>query len=188
MPKACDIKKGAVVSINDQPYIVKQIEVRNPSARGAATLYKMRFAHAQTHQKHEATFTGDDLLKPVDFSRREVQFLYQEGDSYIFMDKENYSQHPLDRDTLEDQIPYLSDNLDGIYGLIVEEHCVGIELPQTVILEIVETAPNMKNASATNRSKPATLNTGLEVQVPEYIESGEHIKVNTVTGKFMSRA
>jgi len=188
MPKACDIKKGAVVSINDQPYIVKQIDVRNPSARGAATLYKMRFAHAQTHQKHEETFTGDDMLKAVDFSRREVQFLYQEGDSYVFMDKEDYSQHPLDRDNIEDQIPYLTDNLEGIYGLIVEEQCVGIELPSTVVLEIVETAPNMKNASATNRTKPASLSTGLEVQVPEYIETGEQIKVNTLTGKFMSRA
>lgn len=188
MPKACDIKKGAVVSINDQPYIVKQIDVRSPSARGASTLYKMRFAHAQTHQKHEETFTGDDILKPVDFSRREVQFLYQEGNSYIFMDKDDYSQHPLDADTLEEQIPYLTDSLDGIYGLIVEDRCVGIELPQAVVLEIVETAPNMKNASATNRTKPATLNTGLEVQVPEYIEAGEKIKVNTLTGKFMSRA
>lgn len=188
MPKACDIKKGAVVSINDQPYIVKQIEVRSPSARGAATLYKMRFNHAQTHQKHEETFTGDDILKSMDFSRRAVQFLYQEGDTYIFMDKEDYSQYPLDRDVLEEQIPYLTDNLEGICGLIVEENCVGIELPQTVVLEIVETAPNMKNASATNRTKPATLNTGLEVQVPEYIEAGEKIKVNTVTGKFTSRA
>lgn len=188
MPKVCDIKKGAVVSINDHPYIVKQIDVRNPSARGAATLYKMRFAHAQTHQKHEETFTGDDILKAVDFSRREVQFLYQEGDSYVFMDKEDYSQHPLDRDNIEDQIPYLTDNLEGIYGLIVEDQCVGIELPQTVVLEIVETAPNMKNASATNRTKPASMSTGLEVQVPEYIEIGEQIKVNTLTGKFMSRA
>ncbi|AUM14231.1 elongation factor P-like protein EfpL [Ketobacter alkanivorans] len=188
MPKACDIKKGAVVSINDQPYIVKHIEVRSPSARGAATLYKMRFNHAQTHQKHDETFTGDDMLKLVDFSRRAVQFLYQEGDSYIFMDKEDYSQHPLDRDIIEEQILYLTDNLEGIQGLIVEEHCVGIELPQHVVLEIVDTAPNMKNASATNRTKPATLSTGLEVQVPEYIESGEHIKVSTVTGKYVSRA
>jgi elongation factor P len=188
MPKACDIKKGEVISINDQPYIVKTIEVRNPSARGAATLYKIRFNHAKTHQKLDETFTGDDMLKSIDFSRREVQYLYQEADSFVFMDKEDFSQHPLDRDSLEEHIPYLTDNLEGIYGLIVEEQCVGIELPQTVVLEIIETAPNMKNASATNRTKPATLNTGLEVQVPEYIEVGETIKVNTVTGKFMSRA
>lgn len=188
MPKACDIKKGAVVSINDQPYIVKHIEVRSPSARGAATLYKMRFNHAQTHQKHDETFVGDDILKLVDFSRREVQFLYQEDDSYIFMDKEDYSQHPLDRDVIEDQIPYLTDSLEGITGLIVEDRCVGIELPQTIVLEITDTAPGMKNASATNRTKPATLSTGLEVQVPEYIETGELIKVNSLTGKYMSRA
>jgi len=188
MPKACDIKKGMVVAINEQPYIVKQIDVRSPSARGAATLYKMRFAHAQTQQKHEETFTGDDMLKPVDFSRREVQFLYQEENAYIFMDKNDYTQHPLDMDLLEDQIPYLTDSLEGIYGLMVEDRCVGIELPQMVVLEITDTAPGMKNASATNRTKPATLSTGLEVQVPEYIEVGEMIKVNTLTGKYTSRA
>lgn len=188
MPKACDVKKGHVVAINDQPYIVKNIEVRSPSARGAATLYKMRLNHAQTGQKLDETFTGDDMLKSVDFSRREVQYLYIDDNSYIFMDKEDYSQHGLDADTLEDQIPYLTDNLEGIQALFVEDRCVGIELPQSVNLEIVETAPNMKGASATGRTKPAKLTTGLEIQVPEYMEVGEVVRVNTQTGKFMSRA
>lgn len=188
MPKACDLKKGDVVAINDQPYIVKNIEVRSPSARGASTLYKMRLNHAQTGQKLDETFTGDDFLKSVDFSRREVQYLYIDGDSYIFMDKEDYSQHGLDADTLEDQIPYLIDNLEGIQALFVEDRCVGIELPPSVNLEVLETAPYVRGASATGRTKPARLSTGLEIQVPEYLETGEVVRVNTQTGKFMSRA
>ena len=188
MPKVCDLKKGAVVYVHDQPYIIKNVEVRSPSARGAATLYKIRFNHAQTGQKLDETFTGDDLLKEADFARREVQYLYLDGDSYIFMDKEDYSQHALDADVLEDQIPYLIDNLEGIHALLVEDRCVGIELPQSVNLEIVETAPYVKGASATGRTKPARLSTGLELQVPEYMETGELVRVNTQTGKFMSRA
>jgi elongation factor P len=188
MPRACDVKRGDVVAVHDQPYIVKNVEVRNPSARGASTLYKIRFNHAQTGQKLDETFTGDDILKAVDFARREVQYLYLDGDSYIFMDKEDYSQHGLDADTLEDLIPYLTDNLEGIMALVVEDRCVGIELPQSVYLEIVETAPCIKGASATGRTKPAKLSTGLEIQVPEYMEAGEVVRVNTQTGKFMSRA
>lgn len=188
MPKASEVKKGHVIAINDQPYIVKNIEVRSPSARGAATLYKMRLNHAQTGQKLDETFTGDDMLKSVDFSRRPVQYLYIDDNSYIFMDKEDYSQHGLDADSLEEYLPYLTDNLEGIQALFVEDRCVGIELPASVNLEIVETAPNMKGASATGRTKPAKLTTGLEIQVPEYMEAGEVVRVNTQTGKFMSRA
>lgn len=188
MPKACDLKRGAVVYVNDQPYIIKNIEVRSPSARGASTLYKIRFNHAQTGQKLDETFTGDDFLKEADFSRREVQYLYKDENSYIFMDKEDYSQHGLDEDLLEDQIPFLIDNLEGIMALFVEDRCVGIELPQSVYLEIVDTAPYVKGASATGRTKPARLSTGIEIQVPEYMETGEVVRVNTETGKFMSRA
>jgi elongation factor P len=82
----------------------------------------------------------------------------------------------------------MTEDLEGITALLVDGLIVGIELPQTVVLEISETAPGIKGASASARTKPATLSTGLEIQVPEYLETGEHIKVNTSNGKFVSRA
>ena len=94
----------------------------------------------------------------------------------------------LNGDVLEDQLNYLTDGLEGITALLVEGNIVAVDMPQSVVLEIIETAPGIKGASASARTKPATLSTGLIVQVPEYIEQGEKVKVNTTNGKFMTRA
>lgn len=188
MPKASDLKQSSVIDIDGEPYAVKKIEVRNPTSRGASTLYKIRFAHMKTKQKRDETYKGDDFLREADCAKTMVQYSYQDGDSYTFMNMETYDQYSLNAEDLDGQIKYLSEGLEGIIILLLDESPLGIELPTAISLEIIETPPAMKGASATNRTKPATLTTGLEVQVPEYIESGEIIKVNSDTGKFMSRA
>lgn len=188
MPKASDLKQGSAIEINGEPYAVKKIEVRNPTSRGASTLYKIRFAHMKTKQKLDETYKGDDYLKEADCAKTMVQYSYQDGENYTFMNLETYEQYTLNIEDIEDQIGYLTEGLEGILILLLDDTPLGIELPTTVNLEIIETPPAMKGASATNRTKPATLTTGIEVQVPEYIESGEIIKVNTDTGKYMSRA
>lgn len=188
MPKASDLKQGSAIEINGEPYAVKKIEVRNPTSRGASTLYKIRFAHMKTKQKLDESYKGDDYLKEADCSKLMVQYSYQDGETYTFMNLETYDQYTLNKEDVEDQIGYLTEGMEGIIILLLDDSPLGIELPTTVVLEIVETPPAMKGASATNRTKPATLTTGIEVQVPEYIETGEVIKVNSSTGKFMSRA
>ncbi len=188
MPKASELKKGMIVEIDGAPHIVKQLEAKSPSSRGAATLYKVRFNNLQTRQKLDSSFKGDDLLKEADCVRVPVQFSYVDGDEYYFMNQEDYSQYAMNTGEIEDQIPYLVEQQEGIIALIMDGNLVGIELPQSVTLEVVDTSPAVTGASATNRSKSATLSTGLEVQVPEYLSKGEKIKVNTVTGKYMSRA
>ena len=105
-----------------------------------------------------------------------------------FMDTGDYSQYTLNADVLEEQLGFMSEDLEGMIALLVDGEIVGIEIPQTVILEITDTAPELKGASATARTKPATLSTGLEIQVPEYLETGERIRVNTANAKFLSRA
>ncbi len=187
MPKASDLKRGSVVAINGQPYIVHQIEMKAPSSRGANTLYKIRFNHAQTKQKLDETFKGEDMLGAIDLERRRVQYSYMDGDDYVFMDEEDYSQYILSPEALADQALYISDGLEGIMGLLVEGQIIGIELPQSVVMEISETAPGIKGASASARTKPASFGTGLTVQVPEYMETGERVKINTQEGKYMSR-
>ncbi len=188
MPKASELKKGMVVEVNDALYVVKQVEAKSPSSRGASTLYKVRFTQLQTKQKLDESFKGDDFLKDADCQRIALQYSYQDGDSLMFMNMEDYSQYGLNQDDLDGQLEYLSEGLEGIVGLLLDDVLLGIELPQAVLLTITDTAPGIKGSTATGRTKPAQLSTGLEVQVPEYLEPGEVIKVNTGNGKFISRA
>jgi len=106
---------------------------------------------------------------------------------YTFMDSENYEQYTLSEDYIEAQVQWLQDGLEGITVLLLNGNPLCIELPAAMDLEITETAPALKGASATNRTKPATLSNGVVVQVPEYLSVGEIVRVNTETGKFMSR-
>jgi elongation factor P len=177
-----------VVEVNDTPYIVKSLEVKSPTARGGTTLYKFRFNNLKTGQKLDESYKGDDILKEIDCTRTRMQFSYIDGNQYIFMNTDDYSQYALDAEDLESEIGYLTEGLEGITGLLIDDKLIAIELPAAVTLLITQTDPSIKGQTATGRTKPATLSTGIEIQVPEYIESGEMVKVNTVTGKFSSRA
>ncbi|MBE9532836.1 MAG: elongation factor P-like protein YeiP [Proteobacteria bacterium] len=188
MPKASDLKRGMVVEVNGEPHVVKNIEVRNPSSRGASTLYKIRFNHLKTKQKRDESLKGEEMLKDVDCEKKVLQFSYKDDDGYTFMSLEDYEQYTINAEDIEDESLYLSEGLEGVVSILLEGILVAIELPAAVAMEIIETAPGIKGASATARTKPARFATGLEVQVPEYIEPNEVIKINTVTGKFMSRA
>lgn len=188
MPKAVDLKRGMVVEIAGVPHAVKRVEAKSPSSRGASTLYKIRFTNLQTGQKLDESYKGDVLLKEADCVRRQVQFSYLDGDLYTFMDMEDYSQYMLNGNDLEGQVGYLTEGLEEITALLSDGQILAVEMPQSVTLEIMDTAPGIKGATATGRTKPAQLSTGLEIQVPEYLEPGELVKVNTSNGKFMSRA
>lgn len=188
MPRASELKRGAVVEIDGAPHIVVNLEAKSPSARGAATLYKVRFNNLVTGQKLDESFKGEAMLPDADCERVSVLYSYQDGEHYVFMNTEDYSQYALGSDTLEGQLEYLQEGLEGLTALLVDGQIVAVDLPQSVVMEIAETAPAIKGATASARNKPATLSSGLVVQVPEYIEVGERIKVNTTNGKFMSRA
>jgi len=187
MPKASELKRGMVVDINSVPHVIKQIDAKSPSSRGATTVYKIRFKNLKTGLKLDESFKSDDLLKEADCVRVSVQYSYKDGDNYIFMNTEDYSQYEVSADDIEDLMGYITEGLEGLSALIMDGILLTIELPQSVDMEIVDTVPNIKGATATGRAKPATLTTGIEVQVPEYMDIGEIIKINTGTGKFMSR-
>lgn len=186
--KASDLKRGMVVEINGIPHAVKQVDAKSPSSRGASTLYKIRFTNLKTGQKLDESLKGDDFFKDADLVRAKVQYSYLDGDNFIFMNMDDYSQYSLAREDLEDQVGYLTEGLEGIVALLVDDVVLGIELPSSVVLPIVETAPALKGATASGRTKTARLSTGIEVQVPEYLETDELVKINTESGKFMARA
>ncbi len=188
MTKAADLKRGDVFSLNDNLFIVRKIDVQTPSARGAATLYHVTASGITTSQNFDNRFKGGDELDTVDMTYRKVQFSYEDGDDCVFMDNEDFSQYPLKKADIEDEMLFIEDNTDGLSVMLVEGQVVGLQLPQTVELEVVETPPPMKTASASARTKPATLNTGLVVQVPEYIQQGEKVRIHTAERTFSSRA
>jgi len=186
--KANELKRGMVIQVNNQNIAIKQMQVQSPSSRSGSTLYKVRGQDLVTRQKYEHSYKGDEIVTTVDVMRRSVQLLFRDANGWTFMDTETYEQYALADSVIEEELPFLSEGLEGVSAMIVDDVILGIELPGTVILEIEECAPSMKAASSSARTKPATLNSGLIVQVPEYLTPGEKIKVNTETREFISRA
>ncbi|MBN1588245.1 MAG: elongation factor P [Pirellulales bacterium] len=185
---AKDIKTGTIVVYEGEPCIIETINVQSPSARGGATFYKYRARNVSTKQKVDITLRGGDWLDEADFRRRDVKFMYSDADACHFLDQTDYNQYSLPHDELEEEKKYFTEELEGMQALIYNDACIGIQLPLTVALKITECDPAIKGASATSRTKPATLETGLVVQVPEYLKPGEVIKIDTRTGGYLSRA
>ena len=188
MSKVCDLKKGSIVEINGDPHVLEDVNISTPTARGGNSLYRMRFRNIATKHKVDKTCKGDDSFPDGSFERKDVQFSYENQGAYVFMNVEDYSEITLFKDDIAEEIPYITEDLEGIQVLVSDERVLGLELPPTADLEITETGPSMKGASATARNKPATLSTGLIVHVPEYLSNGEIIRIDTRTGKFLSRA
>ena len=186
--QAKEIKTGSVVVYNESPVIIEKVSVQSPSARGASTLYKFRGRNVVTRQKLDITLKGTESLPDADFQRRGVDFMYVDACQMHFLDQKDYQQYSLDLDDIEAERPYIKDGMEGILALIYNDQCVGIQLPASVELEIIECDPGVKGNSATSRTKPAKLETGLVIQVPEYLKQGEIAKVDTRTGDFLSRA
>ena len=178
---------GTIVTVNNAPHIVENVEKHTPSARGAATIYKIRCRNLIDQTKTDLSCKGEDSYPEPDFRKSEVQFMYKEGDSFVFMDLANYDQYSLDKSIIGDAENYLIENMEGISALILEERVVGITLPDVVEQKLVECDPAIKGQSATNRGKSAKTETGLIIQVPEYMESGETVRIDTQTGKFLGR-
>jgi elongation factor P len=185
---AKDFKKRMVVEIDGAPHMIEHITVQTPSARGAATLYKIKARNLKTKTRVEKSYRGTDGLNESSFERRAVQFLYRDPDAFHFMDAADFNQFSFPPEELADLSPFMTENMEGIEALVVNEEVIAIELPDTVDLPIVETAPGVRGNSATGRTKPATLSTGHVIQLPEHLEQGVTVRVDTRTGEYLGRA
>ena len=188
MPKASDIKKNAAIEHNGKVFIVRDIERSVPQGRAGGSLYRMRMYDVVTGGKTDETFKAEEMLNFADLSRRPSMFSYIDGDEYVFMDNEDYTPYNLNKESIADEVLYLNEDTQGLLVILVDGTPVTIELPGSVELEVIETDPSIKGGSATARTKPATLSTGLIIQVPEHISTGDKVKVNTAEQKFMGRA
>ncbi|WDE07443.1 elongation factor P-like protein YeiP [Thalassomonas viridans] len=188
MPKASEVKKNTAIEYNNSVYIIRDIERSVPQGRAGGSLYRMRMYDVVTGLKVDHTFKDSEMLTLADLIRRQVMFSYLDGDELVFMDNEDYTPYNLNKESIVDEVMFIDENTQGIQVILVDGAPAGLDLPSSVDLEVIETDPSIKGASATSRTKPATLSTGLVIQVPEYISTGDKVKVNTAEQKYMSRA
>jgi elongation factor P len=182
---ATQMRPGMIIKHNNELHAVFSVEHRTPGNLRAFIQAKLRNLRSGAMFEHR--FRSADAIDRVVVDEIAMEFLYNDGDDYYFMNTENYEQTHLKRDTLGDAVEYLTANLQ-ITVSFFDGVAVGIELPQTVELTIVETEPGLKSATASSVTKPAKTETGLVVQVPPFINEGERIRVDTAEGAYLSRA
>ena len=188
MPKVSDIKKNSAVEYNDKVFIVRDIERSVPQGRAGGCIFRMRMYDVVTGSKTDVSFKDSESLNFADLNRRPAMFSYVDGDDYVFMDDEDYTQYNINKEAIAEEVLFINEDTKGIQVVIVNDAPVALELPTNIELEIIETDPSIKGGSATARTKPAVLSTGLTVQVPEHISTGDRIKVNVEERKFVGRA
>lgn len=182
-----EFKRGLVIQIDGAPCLIIDVAFQSPSARGANTMVKTKYRNLLTDQVLEKTFRSGDKVDEADFERHKGQFLYADGGQGIFMDLETYEQFEQNEEAFETVAPFLLEGTQVTLGLF-QGRMVNVDLPMVVELTVTETAPVIRNATATAQTKEAILETGLKLQVPPYLETGDRIKVDTRDGRFISRA
>lgn len=183
--QATQLRPGMIIKHNNELHSVFAVEHRTPGNLRAFIQAKLR--NLRTGAMFEHRFRSADSIEKIAVDEIKMEYLYNDGDNYYFMDINTYEQTPLSGETLGSAVDYLTPNLQIIVEFY-DEKPVGIDLPQTVELTVLETEPGLKSATASSVTKPAKTETGLVVQVPPFINEGEKIKVDTAEGIYLSRA
>ena len=184
MYETSEIKKGLKVQIDGNPYSVVEFQFVKPGKGQAFTRTKLK--NLLTGAVLERTFKTGEKLAPADVESRSMQFLYKEGDMFVFMDSTNYEQVQLTPELVDDTKWYLLDGTE-CEVLFVSGRAAGVTPPTFVVLQVKETEPGFKGDTTSNVNKPATMETGLQVGVPLFINEGEHLKIDTRTGAYVER-
>ena len=158
---------------------------RTPGKGNAVVQAKLR--NVTSDIQSETRFNSTEDVERVPVTEREMDFLYKDGDDFVFMDSESYEQHNVERARIEDEAPWLEENMK-VRMQYVGEQPGGLLLPKTVAIVVTETAPPLKGATASASPKPATLANGVVIKVPQFVESGETIRVDPVEGRYVERA
>jgi elongation factor P len=185
MIQANDLRPGTVFELDGDLFEVLTYH-HQKLGRGGATV-KTKLKNLRTGSTIDRTFASNDRLEEVRLESREVQFLYRDGDLFYFMDTETYEQPVLPGDALGDAVNYLKENMT-LQLAMHEGDAIRIELPTTVDLEVVKTPPAFKGDTASGSTKKATLETGIVVDVPFFIEQGDIVRVDTRTNAYVTRA
>jgi elongation factor P len=180
-----DLRKGMAIELEGEPYLVVDYE-RSKMQQRAPTM-RIRFKEIRSGKVLDKSFSGYDVkLTSADVERRSAQYIYDEDDLCYFMDVDSYDQLPLSKDQIADELNYLVEEMT-VDLVFFHDQPISIELPITVDLKVVDSPPGLKGDTATGATKPATLETGLMIQVPLFVNEGETVKVDTRSGSYLSR-
>jgi elongation factor P len=182
-----EIARGDVLEIDGDPWQATEVTSQTPSARGASLLVKAKLRNLRTRQTLARTWRGGETVTTAEVDQRPAQFLYRQGDEFVFMDLGSYDQVTLDAEQVGEAAGYLLENLE-LKTVVFQDRVISLSLPLTVDLRIEETNPAIKGATAQAQLKPARVETGITVMVPSYVEPGERIRVDTRDGRFVERA
>ncbi len=185
MISAGDFRNGVTFEMDGN--VVQIIEFQHVKPGKGAAFVRTKIRNVISGAVTEKTFSPTEKFPTAFVERKDMQYLYQDGDLYYFMDNETYENIPISADTLGDNFKFVKENMD-CKVLSYKGNVFGVEPPFFVELEVVETDPGFKGDTATNATKPTKLETGAEIKVPLFIEEGDHIKVDTRTGEYMERA
>jgi elongation factor P len=185
MYSVSDFRKGLAVIVEDQPYYIVDYQ-HFKMGRGKANV-RTRLKHIKTGAVVERVFSTSDSFKPPDIERKRMQYLYENTGQFAFMDSQTFDQIEIDVEHLGDARWYLMEN-EQYQLLFLDGVAISVDLPASVVLEVVETEPAVKGDTVTNVTKPAKLETGLEVRVPPFVKVGDRVKVDTRSGEYLERA
>lgn len=183
---ATEIRAGNLLEWDKRIWRVLKSHHVHVGGRGGAYM-QVEMKDIEVGTKTNQRFRTDEKIERAFVEPRDLQYLYQDGENYVFMDKESYEQLTLSGEFLEGQTGYLLPNTD-VQVNFHNDRPIGVELPSSVVLAVVETEPGIKNATATTSYKQAKLETGMIVQVPPFVNEGEKIRINTDSGEYMERA
>lgn len=188
MISTSDFKKGARYEEEGVPYQVLEFTVHNPSARGAATLVKAKVRNLVTRQVLQKTYKSGDQFALPDLVTRTVQFLYKEGEDYVFMDQENYEQYAVGDQVVGDMVPWLSDGFE-VKLMSFNGDFIHLEPPSSVLVKVSYVEPAAKGDTASGKVlAKARLENGVELQVPAFVKEGSEIKVDPSNNEYLGRA
>ena len=184
MYSTAEFRKGLKIEIEGKPYLIIDFQHVKPGKGGAFVRTKLK--NMINGRVTDQTFRSGEKVGRPDLEEKEMQFLYREGDNFVFMDNATYDQVYLSKDQIGDQVQFLQENIN-IKLLYFNKEPLGLELPNFVELTVTATEPGFKGDTATGGNKPATLETGAIIQVPLFISEGDRIRVDTRTGNYMER-
>ena len=182
---ATQIRRGMVIVFEGEPCRI--IEFRHHTPGNLRAMVQAKLKNLRTGSSFEHRFRAADSIDPASMETHDLEFLYQGGDTYHFMNVENYDQLEMDEEALGDNAQWMQPGMK-IQAEYYDGRPVGIKLPNSLVLEVVDTAPVMKTATKTASSKPAKLENGVTINVPEFVGTGDKVKVNPSTGEYQERA
>lgn len=184
MYTASDLRKNLKIEIDGEPYVITDFEFSKPGK--GQSLYRCRLKNMVTGNAFDKTYRSNDKFKKAPLEERTMQFLYSQGEEYHFMDNKSYDQIVIMADQLGDDTQFMTDNMD-VDVLMFNERPIGVTLPNFVTLEVTRADPWAKGDTSGTDTKPVTVETGYELQVPPFVEEGDKIQIDTRTGNYITR-